>query len=317
MEQLELLESSSETIELRTTVPHDEYTEKLAEFFDFRFDGEIVTEIKQLPNLPETFGIGAIIGPSGSGKSTLLRSINPSHVMQPEWDNTKSVISHFSTPEEGIDRFSAVGFNSIPQMALPYDKLSNGEQFRCDLARQLENNALIDEYTSVVNRDVAYSTSNAFRRYVDKNELTGIVIASCHYDILEWLRPDWVFDTFTGNFYSGRYLQRPSIQIDVYRTTHHYWSAFAKHHYLSASINKAAHCYAGVWEGNLVAFGSVLRYPSGTVKNGWREHRTVVLPDFQGLGIGNKFSNAIAQIYLDQDGRYFSRTAHPLSLIHI
>ena len=109
MEQLELLDSSSETIELRTNVPHDEYTEKLAEFFDFRFEGEIVTEIKQLPTLPETFGIGAIIGPSGSGKSTLLRSINPNHVMQPEWDNTKSVISHFATPEEGIDRFSAVG----------------------------------------------------------------------------------------------------------------------------------------------------------------------------------------------------------------
>ena len=311
MEQLELLESSSETIELRTTVPHDEYTEKLAEFFDFRFDGEIVTEIKQLPNLPETFGIGAIIGPSGSGKSTLLRSINPNHVMQPEWDNTKSVISHFSTPEEGIDRFSAVGFNSIPQMALPYDKLSNGEQFRCDLARQLENNALIDEYTSVVNRDVAYSTSNAFRRYVDKNELTGIVIASCHYDILEWLRPDWVFDTFTGNFYSGRYLQRPSIQIDIYRTTHHFWDTFKKHHYLSMSLNKASHCYAGIWNNNLVAFGSVLRYPSGTVQNGWRAHRTVVLPDFQGLGIGNKFSDAIGQQYLDDGGRYFSRTAHP------
>jgi GNAT superfamily N-acetyltransferase len=196
-------------------------------------------------------------------------------------------------------------------MTLPYDKLSNGEQFRCDLARQLKDNALIDEYTSVVNRDVAHSTSNAFRRYVNKNNLKGIVIASCHYDILEWLRPDWVFDTFTGNFYSGRYLQRPSIQIDIYRTTHHFWDTFKKHHYLSMSLNKASHCYAGIWNNNLVAFGSVLRYPSGTVQNGWRAHRTVVLPDFQGLGIGNKFSDAIGQQYLDDGGRYFSRTAHP------
>ena len=76
-------------------------------------------------------------------------------------------------------------------------------------------------------------------------------------------------------------------------------------------MNKASHCYAAVWEGNLVGFSSVMRYPSGTVKNGWREHRTVVLPDFQGLGIGNRFSDAIAQLYLDQEGRYFSRTAHP------
>ena len=114
MEQLELIDTSPSTIELRTRVPHDEYTEKLAEFFDFRFEGEVVTEIKQLPTLPDDFGIGAIIGPSGSGKSTLLRSINPNHVMQPEWDSTKSVISHFATPEDGIDKFSAVGFNSIP-----------------------------------------------------------------------------------------------------------------------------------------------------------------------------------------------------------
>ena len=108
MEQLELLDSSSETIELKTVVKHDEYTEKLAEFFDFRFEGEVTTEIKSLPTLPEDFGIGAIIGPSGSGKSTLLKTINPSNVWQPEWDSERSVIAHFDNPQEGIDKFSAV-----------------------------------------------------------------------------------------------------------------------------------------------------------------------------------------------------------------
>ena len=80
MEQLELLDSSADTIELKTIVKHDEYTEKLAEFFDFRFEGEVTTEIKNLPTLPEDFGIGAIIGPSGSGKSTLLRSMSGNDV---------------------------------------------------------------------------------------------------------------------------------------------------------------------------------------------------------------------------------------------
>lgn len=310
MEQLELLGNSSQIIELRTKVPHNKYTEKLAEFFDFQFENEILTEIRNLPELPSEFGIGAIIGPSGSGKSTILKSINPEYEWRPKWDEEESVIAHFATPEEGIDKFAAVGFNSIPQMLLPYKNLSNGEQFRCDLARQLEDNALIDEYTSVVNRDVAYSTSNAFKRYVDKNNITGVVVASCHYDILEWLRPDWVFDTFNGNFYSGRYLQRPSIQIDIYRTTYRDWPTFQKHHYLSASVAKASHCYVGVWEENVVAFAAVMRLP-GRMKNGWREHRLVVLPDFQGLGIGNKFSEAVAEIYLSQEGKYYSRTAHP------
>jgi GNAT superfamily N-acetyltransferase len=37
----------------------------------------------------------------------------------------------------------------------------------------------------------------------------------------------------------------------------------------------------------------------------------VVLPDYQGMGIGVRFSNAIGQIHIEQGHRYFSRTAHP------
>jgi len=51
--------------------------------------------------------------------------------------------------------------------------------------------------------------------------------------------------------------------------------------------------------------------PSGSLKNAWRGHRVVILPDFQGLGIGVRFINAIAQIHLDEGHRFFSRTAHP------
>jgi len=42
-----------------------------------------------------------------------------------------------------------------------------------------------------------------------------------------------------------------------------------------------------------------------------REHRTVVLPDYQGLGIGPRISDAVAQIHINEGKRYFSRTAHP------
>lgn len=51
--------------------------------------------------------------------------------------------------------------------------------------------------------------------------------------------------------------------------------------------------------------------PCGTLKSAWRESRLVVLPDYQGLGIGMGISDAVAQIHLDQGYRYFSRTAHP------
>jgi len=86
---------------------------------------------------------------------------------------------------------------------------------------------------------------------------------------------------------------------------------FKDYHYLNGNINKSARCYIGVWEGQVVAFGAAITLPSGTLKNAWRGHRTVILPDFQGMGIGVRFSDAIAQIHIDEGHRYFSRTAHP------
>tara|TARA_R110000782_G_scaffold69322_1_gene139486 strand:+ start:1263 stop:1610 length:348 start_codon:yes stop_codon:yes gene_type:complete len=61
----------------------------------------------------------------------------------------------------------------------------------------------------------------------------------------------------------------------------------------------------------VVAFGSAITMPSGTLKNAWRAHRTVILPDFHGMGIGTQFSDTIAQIHLEEGHRFFSRTAHP------
>jgi len=86
---------------------------------------------------------------------------------------------------------------------------------------------------------------------------------------------------------------------------------FKDHHYLTGDLSNASRCYVGYWNDNLVAFGAAMTMPNGFIKNAWRGHRTVILPDYQGLGIGVRFSDGIAQIHLDQGHRYFSRTAHP------
>ena len=50
-------------------------------------------------------------------------------------------------------------------------------------------------------------------------------------------------------------------------------------------------------------------HPSGLM---WKEHRTVCLPDFQGIGIGNALSNFVASAYSGIRGRkYTSVTANP------
>lgn len=86
---------------------------------------------------------------------------------------------------------------------------------------------------------------------------------------------------------------------------------FKDHHYLNDKLSKASRCWVGVWNGNVVAFSASMTMPNGAMKNSWREHRTVVLPDYQGMGIGTRLSNAIGEIHLEDGLRFFSRTAHP------
>jgi GNAT superfamily N-acetyltransferase len=61
----------------------------------------------------------------------------------------------------------------------------------------------------------------------------------------------------------------------------------------------------------MIGFSSALAFPNGNFKNAWREHRTVVLPDYQGMGVGVRISDAVAEIFVSDGCRYFSKTVHP------
>ena len=78
--------------------------------------------------------------------------------------------------------------------------MSNGEKARLDVCKSIydasengENIVFIDEFTSVVNRDAAKSMSFALQRYARQNGMR-LVIASCHFDIIDWLQPDYIFN---------------------------------------------------------------------------------------------------------------------------
>jgi hypothetical protein len=71
---------------------------------------------------------------------------------------------------------------------------------------KLKSHAVIDEFTSVVDRNVAKAASVSLSRYVKNNNLEGIVISTCHHDIIDWLEPDWVINTDTGELYNGFFL---------------------------------------------------------------------------------------------------------------
>lgn len=103
------------------------------------------------------------------------------------------------TSIETIERmFYSVGFGSVPSWLKPYNVLSNGEKMRVDLARALLEKDFIvfDEFTSVVDRQVAQTSCIAINKAISKTNKKFIAV-SCHRDIIEWLQPDWIFDTDT------------------------------------------------------------------------------------------------------------------------
>ena len=306
-------------IVLKSNVNRDKYTDYIQEHFDLAVSD--VAEVRipnnlNLSKLGSEWNIGVICGASGSGKSTILHSLG--EITEVEFDNNKPLISNFEpmTPQEASSILCAMGLASVPTWIRPYSSLSNGERYRAEVAKRISSNRggviLVDEYTSVVDSNVAKSMSNALQKYIRK-EKKQIILATCHYDILEWLRPDWIYDLNKGGaLEKGDCLrQRPQISLSVYRVTYDTWNIFKKHHYMTEEMNKSASCFVFSWGKQLVAFVGVLPQPSGYFDKAVRGTRTVVLPDFQGLGIGSRITDFIASIYKQAGYRYFTKTVNP------
>lgn len=292
-----------------STVIKDQISIDLAQKFDYPWDGSTTFDTPKMGIIPEHYSLGLIVGPSGTGKTLLLNRFG--FPKCPEWDPDRSIVSHFDAIQDPIDRLAAVGLNSIPTCLKPYHVLSTGEKYRADTARVLHSSAVLDEFTSTVDRQVAQSISIAIRRYVDKTNLDRLTIATCHFDTIRWLEPDWMFNTISGVLDTGRRVPRCPFSLQVYRCSSKFWSLFRNHHYLTARIHKQAQCFIGFLDQAPAVFTAVLAFPHPTIKKAFREHRTVVLPDFQGMGIGPMFSDSIARLFVQTGRRYFSRTSHP------
>ena len=287
------------------------YLETIKTKYDIKDYKETKVEIPQLP----TDGIVLIVGTSGSGKSTILRSLGePKH---PDVNDEAYVIDNFSSPERGEELLLSCGLRTIPAWFRTPATLSNGERHRFEMAVCLDQGInTIDEFTSVVDRDTAKSLAYSVRKYYDQqNTQTPLYIASCHRDITEWLDPDYVYDTDLRVLENRRSLhrlgRRPPISLTIRSASNTYWRLFGKYHYLDTALARGAHCYVGLIDNKPVVFGAVIHSTSGTLHSYWRGHRTVVLPEFQGLGIGSAFSDAVAEIYHSRGLLYYSKTAHP------
>ena len=283
---------------------------------DFALDAD-------LPLEDTAWKIGVVVGPSGSGKTSIGRTIWPDvgiYDGDTGWAPDKPIVECIA-PTGGFDdvtgALSAVGLGSVPAWLRPYHALSNGEKFRAGLARVIAEGAqrvIIDEFTSVVDRQIAKVGAGAFSK-AWKRGGDQAVLLSCHYDILDWVEPDWVFDTRTGELQRGSLWRRPKFELEVFQTDGHYWELFEPHHYLKLPRMIAARYYVGFVEGEAVAHIAIS--PKLDV-GGMRAARMVVMPEWQGAGIGLTFLNEVARLQFTEANAYHERTksvfiatAHP------
>ncbi len=304
---------------------HDSFrVQQVAGMFDVTLADKLRNSFTvDVPAIEENWQLGVIVGPSGSGKSTIARTAFGEYLYESgEWSVDKAVIDGFGDSDSGSIRdvthvLPAVGFSSPPSWVKPYQVLPNGEKFRCELARALLSETpvvVFDEFTSIVDRTVAKIGSAAVSKAIRSGKVARKFVAvTCHYDVVEWLEPDWIVDMATQRLDWGR-LRRPDITLEIVRCHHSAWSLFAKHHYLNAKNSSAANCYLATWDGLPVAFCSAL--PQLGRKGVWRLSRSVVLPDYQGVGIGSRVSEAVAEIYKSRGCRVVTTTSNPAMIAH-
>jgi GNAT superfamily N-acetyltransferase len=274
----------------------------------------------ELPLDEEGWRIGLVVGPSGSGKSSIGKAVWDGRAYHRGFRWGRMPIIDEIAPRCDFNAvagaLSAVGLGSCPAWLRPYAALSTGEKFRADLARLLltaKGQVVVDEFTSVVDRQIARIGAAAFAKAWRRRE-GQVILLSCHRDIAEWVCPDWMLDTEDYSFQRGCLQRHPPVPIDVFETNWRPWPLFEPHHYLKLPHMIGATNYVALCEGAPVAH---LAVATTTGLKSARMCRLVVMPEWQGIGVGLRFMNWVAEQWLRGKNRYgkpmttIFHTSHP------
>lgn len=171
--------------------------------------GDVFEFTADLPIEDIDWQIGLIVGPSGSGKTSIgtrLFGGDKIRNLYSGWPADQPIVEAISPGGDFnmvTGALANVGLGDVPSWLRPFHALSNGQQFRAGLARlitEAPDECIVDEFTSVIDRQIAKIGAMAFGKGWRRNKGKKIVLLSCHYDIIEWLQPDWVYDAGTRTF---------------------------------------------------------------------------------------------------------------------
>jgi ABC-type ATPase with predicted acetyltransferase domain len=161
--------------------------------------------IGSIPIESEKWKIGVIVGRSGTGKTSIAKQLFPKEYIRGFEYTSDTILDDFpeNVPINEITKaLCNVGFASPPDWLKAYENLSQGERMRVDIARALclqQQLIVFDEFTSVVDREIAKVSACAIAKAVRRTNKQFIAV-TCHYDVLDWLEPDWVFCTDEMSF---------------------------------------------------------------------------------------------------------------------
>jgi ABC-type ATPase with predicted acetyltransferase domain len=259
--------------------------------------------------IPNDWNIGLVYGASGSGKTTLVKHLFGNNIFESVLDDEQPIINQLPVDlsyEECANLLNGIGLNSVPCWIRPVKTLSNGQRARAEavlLMCQHKDVVFIDEWTSVVDRAVAKAMSLCIAKFAKRNN-KKIVLLSCHYDILEWLNPDWLIDCNQQKFELPKssaffFNEREQIKFEIREVDKSSWKYFSKYHYLSEQLPAGKiYLYGLFYDGNQIGFQCFANYTphkKGT-KIIFHSNRTVIHPDYNGLGIGIKLINVTSEI---------------------
>lgn len=288
---------------------------KAANSLDIDQAKKSVHHFKVSADIESPFNIGLIVGASGSGKSSLAQHIYGKDCFKPLLDLSRPVIDQFPEEfsyDECVAMLTGVGLTAVPCWIRPALTLSNGQRARAECALQMSHNVTgvtaMDEWTSVVDRTVAKVMSYCIAKHARKVG-RRIVLSSCHYDVIDWLNPDWIIDCNRQEYIDRRLLcpdfkRSEQLTFDIAEVDRKTWRYFSKYHYLSDKLPGGYVRTFGVFHGdNQVGFQCFANYVPDKYhgrKMQMHSNRTVIHPDYAGFGMGMKVINATSEIMLKE-----------------
>lgn len=259
-------------------------------------------------NIPKDWNIGLVYGASGSGKTTLAKHLFGENIFDCSLDENKSIIDQLPKEfsyEDCANILNGIGLNSVPCWIRPIKTLSNGQKARAEAAYLMckQDFICIDEWTSVVDRTVAKAMSVCLHKFAKKHN-KQIILLSCHYDILEWVKPDWLIDCNKQAFELPKsedffFNKREKLEFTIKEVGRESWKYFSKYHYLSELLPGGKIYLYGIFHNNnqigFQCFANYTPHKKGT-KIIYHSNRTVIHPDYNGLGLGIKLINETSKM---------------------